>query len=219
MQCRTHMLKDSKPSWLSQVQFLSIVISHLCAKFPTSSSLASGFYYTKRLKSQNQIPYYTINQTDISEHESFRQLWSYFISVKFLLFSPIHSANPTLFKLLRADLLEVSSSFWSIALSKQLYFPSPSNLITPLSQSSFLSEASTFDFYISLKASISLPFLSITAPDSSVVMFIRTFISVLSTEYQIWLLCALTNIPHNTVQLIFSFCFNLALHTTYCMYT
>ena len=49
-----------------------------------------------------------------------------------------------------------------------------------------------------------------------VVTLIQTFISMLSTVYQISLLCYLTEIPQNTEQLIFSFCFDLALHTTYC---
>ena len=49
-----------------------------------------------------------------------------------------------------------------------------------------------------------------------VVTLIQTFISMLSTVYQISLLCDLTEIPQNTEQLIFSFCFDLALHTTYC---
>ena len=217
MQYRTHMLKNSKPSWLFQVQFLSIVTLYLCAGFPISSlSCLRLLLHHMCEKSKSTTFLYYRSQTDISEHQSFRRLWSYFIPGKFILFSSIHSANPSLFKDLVADFLEVSSSFWSSALPKQrsLFAFQPDH-------SSFTVIFPFWDFHFCFwhlpNNSFNIHAILVNHCRSVlVVTLIQTFISMLSTVYQISLLCDLTEIPQNTEQLIFSFCFDLTLHTTYC---
>ena len=122
MQYRTHMLKDSRDSWLFQVQFLSIVTFRLCAEFPTSS------FSRRRLLLHQMCEKFKIKNLFILQITGW-YLWAPKLQKTMKLFysREIHSiqfyslGKSFTIQRFRSRLSWSSSSFWSIALPKQLF--------------------------------------------------------------------------------------------------